>query len=634
MEAKTLSGSISSEAKVKSSSGFFFQPKLTINQPNDIYEQEADHMADKVMRMADPSANQNTFFKPAVNHVQRKCQACEEEDKHVHRKENNTGESGSSTGLDSYVSSLSSSGQSMSATSRQFFEPRFGHDFSNVKIHTDSVAAKSAQSINALAYTTGNNIVFNSGQYAPDSNSGKKLMAHELTHVIQQSNGDKTIRRFGSDEHRRMGDTAVGGNVLVTAYGSFSFGEMIAMAGDYFESLEQIASLAESRIPSDKEQIDYVLWKVNSTRPQPNVSQTAIDAVNERYNRLAARNESHFSTGSSPGNSNRERYIAGHTQAIQDAYMEGFNPLVVRRWTWEAREAFAQHYLTDAFSAGHVRTQRGSIQSYWNGMFPNFTDNMITMISCYMASHINERDAIGNIVTVDYLTGEIAPVVRAMGGSTLTSFSIGDLISKVLHDADNAGLDVVSPRGPAGTATGTPFKWRAVGDDHLFAPAGATASTAQQQTQQMMSEAMRLSHEEGAQARTAGTSSDGATRTRLLNQANFRALSLLPAEDTTSTTNPIYAWRAASLPALPTNIQALITAAFAPGAGVRSGLDALSAPCITSRMGFDMHTGDAFTCFKRKLLGNVWGTILEIAAGTLCPPGQNDFCPTLRNPCP
>jgi hypothetical protein len=364
------------------------------------------------------------------------------------------------------------------------------------------------------------------------------------------------------------------------------------------------------------------------------VSQAAIDAVDERYNRLAAHNESHFSTGSSPGNSNKERYIAAHTRVITDAYAEGLNPLAVRDFTWEAREGFAQHYLTDAFSAGHVRTQRGNIQSYWNGMYPNFINNMITMISCYMASHINARDAIGNVATVDMLTGQIAPRVRTMGGSTLTSFSIGDLISKVLHDADNAGLDVLSPRGPAGSTTGSPFHWRAVGDDHLFPAAGATASTPQQQTQQMMSEAMRLSNEEGRQAYSAGVQGDVSTRIRLANQANFRALALIPTEDTASTTNPTYAWSAANLAALPANIRALITAAFLPGAEVRNGLDALTVDCITTEYNFDMHTLDAFNCFKSKLLGNVWGTILEIAAGTpLCPPNQDDFCPTIRNPC-
>ena len=69
---------------------------------------------------------------------------------------------------------------------RNFYEPRFGYDFNNVKVHTDTVAAKSAQSINALAFTSGNNIVFNNGQYSPDTDSGKRLLGHELTHVVQQ----------------------------------------------------------------------------------------------------------------------------------------------------------------------------------------------------------------------------------------------------------------------------------------------------------------------------------------------------------------------------------------------------------------------------------------------------------------
>jgi len=164
----------------------FFQPKLNISKPNDVHEQQANSMTDDVMRMN--TIAQNSFFKPANNTIQRKCQACEEEEKHVHRKEADGAKVHGSSELNNYVNSLSSSGQQMSQNSRQFFEPRFGHDFSNVKIHTDTVAAKSAQSINALAYTTGHNIVFNSGQYAPDSDSGKRLIAHELTHVVQQSN--------------------------------------------------------------------------------------------------------------------------------------------------------------------------------------------------------------------------------------------------------------------------------------------------------------------------------------------------------------------------------------------------------------------------------------------------------------
>jgi hypothetical protein len=92
----------------------------------------------------------------------------------------------------------------MPDSSRKFFEPRFGHDFSNVKLHTDPDAAESAQSINALAYTSGNNIVFNTGQYSPGSESGKKLMAHELTHVVQQGGAiqNKNIQRTPEEDKK------------------------------------------------------------------------------------------------------------------------------------------------------------------------------------------------------------------------------------------------------------------------------------------------------------------------------------------------------------------------------------------------------------------------------------------------
>jgi len=165
----------------------FFQPKLTVNEPGDVYEQEADAIADRVMRMTDASAGQDVFFKPAHKIVHRKCQACEEEEQQAQRKKSGSEPIQESPDLDGYVGSLTSSGQPIPEDSRQFFESRFGHDFSNVRLHTDGVAAKSAQSINALAYTTGNNIVFNSGQYSPGSQEGQRLMAHELTHVVQQT---------------------------------------------------------------------------------------------------------------------------------------------------------------------------------------------------------------------------------------------------------------------------------------------------------------------------------------------------------------------------------------------------------------------------------------------------------------
>lgn len=83
---------------------------------------------------------------------------------------------------------LRSQGQPLDPSTRKFMEARFGKDFSHVRIYTDSKAAESANAINAIAYTMGRNIVFGPGKYTPHLNDGQKLIAHELTHVIQQFN--------------------------------------------------------------------------------------------------------------------------------------------------------------------------------------------------------------------------------------------------------------------------------------------------------------------------------------------------------------------------------------------------------------------------------------------------------------
>lgn len=81
---------------------------------------------------------------------------------------------------------LRSSGQPLDRSTRSFFEPRFGHDFSRVRVHADEQAAQSARAVNASAYTVGRDVVFGAGQYAPGTSPGRKLLAHELAHVVQQ----------------------------------------------------------------------------------------------------------------------------------------------------------------------------------------------------------------------------------------------------------------------------------------------------------------------------------------------------------------------------------------------------------------------------------------------------------------
>ena len=89
---------------------------------------------------------------------------------------------------------LSSPGQPLDRDTRAFMESRFGHDFSGVRVHADARAAQSARAVSALAYTVGRDVVFGSGQYRPGTMMGKRLLAHELTHVVQQGGGQNALQ--------------------------------------------------------------------------------------------------------------------------------------------------------------------------------------------------------------------------------------------------------------------------------------------------------------------------------------------------------------------------------------------------------------------------------------------------------
>lgn len=202
-EKPRKSGSSVSSTFVVPGRSIFFQPKLTISAPQDQYEREADAVAEAVTNM--PSASVQARPIQGIG-IQRMCSQCEEEDQ-LQRKEIGGNTPGAGREFEDYIGGLSSKGASLPPAVRNHFEPRFDHDFSKVKVHTDATAARSAQSINAHAYTIGNNIVFNAGRFSPFSDSGSKLLAHELTHVVQQSGmvQPKLIQRFGPPEMEPFG---------------------------------------------------------------------------------------------------------------------------------------------------------------------------------------------------------------------------------------------------------------------------------------------------------------------------------------------------------------------------------------------------------------------------------------------
>lgn len=195
------------------------QPKLRIGRPGDTYEREADHVAERVLRGA------GRFPVPisvadANTGAQRMCADCEEEllresepagrdlvQRQCHcgdeEKARGTcrchggaellqpsaaGESRASThAIEQRVSALRGSGRPLPIAIRRFFEPRFGHDFSAVRVHTGPTARTAAEALNARAFTVGHDVVFGSGEWSPETDRGRRLLAHELTHVIQQT---------------------------------------------------------------------------------------------------------------------------------------------------------------------------------------------------------------------------------------------------------------------------------------------------------------------------------------------------------------------------------------------------------------------------------------------------------------
>jgi Domain of unknown function (DUF4157) len=119
--------------------------------------------------------------------IKRECKSAPAGPIRIVQRRADPGDKGSMEAAPVVGDVLSSGGQPLDPVTREFFAPRFGHDFGSVRVHADAKAADSARSVNALAYTVGSHVVFGAGQYAPGSHAGQKLLAHELTHVVQQS---------------------------------------------------------------------------------------------------------------------------------------------------------------------------------------------------------------------------------------------------------------------------------------------------------------------------------------------------------------------------------------------------------------------------------------------------------------
>nr|WP_298143351.1 DUF4157 domain-containing protein [uncultured Pseudomonas sp.] len=160
------------------------QARLAMGASHAPLEQEADNAAAQVMRSGHAEIGANAV-PPRLSR-------------------RSTGDGGAPDAVPSSVQrTLAGTGAPLPDTARSFFEPRFGHDFANVQVHHNAQAARSAADVDAHAYTVGRHIVFGQGRYAPDSHTGRELLAHELAHVVQQGADGPHSRASGSRLQRR-----------------------------------------------------------------------------------------------------------------------------------------------------------------------------------------------------------------------------------------------------------------------------------------------------------------------------------------------------------------------------------------------------------------------------------------------
>jgi outer membrane protein OmpA-like peptidoglycan-associated protein len=206
-------GRIAATAPVATRSNQALQAKPEVGRSDDPLEREADRIADQVVqgRGAPPAIS----IAPSAT-IERQCVECAAETDDTMRRQENDEEEEDETirmkpadGLAAGVggaqaarqaaSALSGAGTPLSQTLRAYFEPRFGRDFSDVRLHLDGASSAAAEAINARAYTLGRDIGFAAGHYAPHTPDGQRLLAHELAHVAQQAPGGTGIS--GSPRH-------------------------------------------------------------------------------------------------------------------------------------------------------------------------------------------------------------------------------------------------------------------------------------------------------------------------------------------------------------------------------------------------------------------------------------------------
>lgn len=478
----------------------------------------------------------------------------------------------SSSASDADVHALAEHGTSGAAGALPFMDQiqrSFGnHDVSGIKAHADGAAVDASRAMGAHAFASGNHVAFGT---PPDLHTA----AHEAAHVVQQQSGvqlkggvgevgdryeqqadlvadavvrgesaeqllgpamatrtnSPAVQRFAADEHQQLGDKGSGNAMVELAPGyRLPFGDVVALAGDHFESIEQMRRFAVKREGKEsRNEIEWArMWKLNAPSVRAWSDAEARESQERRYYELAGRNQSHFvaprekDRGASPaessgiGNDRGElaaaRFMGGlpknapagyrsnHIRAIYEAFeagradvtgtaTAGGGSAVPTLEAALASEAFACHFLTDSFAGGHVRTARQDLKSHWDPRVPMFFHNLVGLMGDLIGHELHTRGAYGAL-SQHFLAGQARSMINAELAKK-ASFTLGDLVAGALHHQDNVHGVIVQAGGSEA---------HLVGDGEL-----KRGGTAANQTTNLATTAVRSSVAEVRQAHALGS---------------------------------------------------------------------------------------------------------------------------------
>jgi hypothetical protein len=413
------------------------QPKLTISASRDRLEQDADRIADQVLAL--PAHPTVRGAPPRIQRV--------------------SGQLGrqADAAPGSVDRVLASPGRSMEPALQEDMQQRFGHDFSRVRVHSGGAAEQSAREVNAHAYTVGHHIVFGAGQLAPGPREGRRLIAHELTHVVQQESGVDQItgfiQRYESPEHQDLGDKYLeelfdfiqreDGEKWAKEHGidprrlvqdiaqdpvrrnkaikvrpglELTPGQIISLMGDFYATWKELQH-------APKEEIDRLLAVMAKERAGGVDANVEYEKITQgRYTKLARVNTKHFAP------KNRDAWQDLHLQAMAKARQAATDKDTSLMEEAYLMDAAGGHFLTDAFASGHLFDSAKvevAIRRYLN-------DNPIR---------------------------EENPEMQALTAGMEAFGLAASLVLKNVHDRMNAeGFEVTNAKGT---------KWKTYGDNHL-----------------------------------------------------------------------------------------------------------------------------------------------------------------------